>query len=233
MSEGGGEDGGAQPGETVRIRVWDWPVRAFHWALMALMVVSVIAIEVGGNSKVWHMRAGYAILALVLFRIAWGFAGTRYARFASFVRGPGAVLAYLKDLSRRSKKVYVGHNPLGGWSVVALLALLLVQAGTGLFANDDIITEGPLVRLISKELSDSITWFHRRNGWALWSLVGVHVAAVLYYLLALKENLIRPMITGAKTLPRRFVDSGFGSGRGGVAVVLLALAALAVWWLVR
>jgi cytochrome b len=223
----------AASGEKIRVPVWDWPIRAFHWAITALMVVSVVTITIGGDAKLWHMRAGYALLALVLFRIVWGFVGPRHARFAGFVRGPGAVLAYLKDLSRGTKKVYVGHNPLGGWSVVALLALLLLQAGTGLFANDDVITEGPLARLVSKDLSDSITWFHRRNGWALWTLVGIHVAAVLYYLLALKEDLIRPMITGAKTLPPRFVDSGFGSARSGTAVVLLALAAFAVWWLVR
>jgi cytochrome b len=220
-------------GETVGVRVWDWPTRAFHWALVGLMVVSWVSVSIGGEAKLWHMRAGYAILALVLFRIVWGLAGSRHARFASFVRGPGAVLAYLKALGKRSKATYVGHNPLGGWSVVVLLLMLLLQAGTGLFANDDVITEGPLAPLIGKDLSDTVTWFHRRNGWALWSMAGVHVAAIAYYLLVLNEDLTRPMITGVKTLPGRFADAGFDSQVSARALVLLALAAFAVWWIVR
>jgi len=219
--------------EAVPVSVWDWPVRLVHWALVVLAVVSLVSVKLGGNAMDWHLRAGYAILALVLFRIAWGFVGGRHARFASFVRGPRAVLAYARSMRRRAKDTHVGHNPLGGWSVVALLALLLVQASSGLFANDDVATEGPLVRLVSKDLSDTVTWFHRRSGWALWTLVGVHVAAVLYYQLALGESLIRPMITGAKTLPRRFADAAGDRTASGRALLLLAVSALAVWWVVR
>jgi cytochrome b len=169
----------------------------------------------------------------VLFRIAWGFVGSRHARFSSFVRGPRRVLAYARSMRRGEKDVHAGHNPLGGWSAVALLALLLVQATSGLFANDDVATEGPLVRLVSKDLSDTVTWYHRRSGWALWTLVGVHVAAVLYYQLAYGESLIRPMITGATTLPRRLADAAADRTASGRALLLLAIAALAVWWIVR
>ena len=113
----------------------------------------------------WHIRAGETMLTLVLFRILWGFLGSRHARFASFVRGPRAVLAYARSLLRPAHAQFAGHNPLGGWMVVLLLGALLAQASAGLFANDDIATEGPLARFISKDLSDAISSFHRRNAW--------------------------------------------------------------------
>ncbi len=218
----------------VSVRVWDWPVRAFHWAVVGLAAASLVSVRIGGDAMDWHLRAGYALLALVLFRILWGFAGSRHARFASFVTGPRAVLAYLTAIRRRSKPVYAGHNPLGGWSVVALLLMLLLQGASGLFANNDVAVEGPLAKLVSKDLSDAISSLHRRSAWLFWGLACIHVAAVLYYLFALRENLIRPMINGRKTLPRRFADAGFaaGAGVGGRALALLALAACAVWWLV-
>src|SRR5205085_10607784 len=104
----------------------DWPVRVVHWAMTILIVVLVATATIGGNAMEWHMRAGEAMLALVLFRIVWGFAGSRYARFANFLRGPGAVAIYARSLTRPAREVHVGHNPLGGWMVIVLLAGLLV-----------------------------------------------------------------------------------------------------------
>ncbi len=223
--------GGAVP--TIPVAVWDWPVRAFHWALVALIVAAVVTVKIGGNAMEWHMRAGQAILALVLFRILWGFAGNRHARFSGFVRHPRTVLAYARSVLTRRHEVYVGHNPAGGWSVIALLLVLLAQAASGLFANDDIATDGPLVRLVTKERSDAITSFHRLNIWLLAALVATHIGAVLFHLVVFKENLVRAMVRGRKVLPVEHAKAAAGPTRTLRALVLLALAALAVWWIVR
>jgi cytochrome b len=182
----------------------------------------------------WHMRAGYAILALVLFRILWGFFGSTHARFGSFLAGPRACIECLRHLMKRSPSPYAGHNPLGGWMVLVLLLALLVQTGTGLFANDDLLSEGPLVVLVSKATSDLLTVVHVWNFNLLLALAGAHVIAVLYHAGFMKENLIGAMFTGVKHLP--------AGAAGGVstrfvspwrALVLLALAALAVYLIVK
>ncbi|MCW8835747.1 MAG: cytochrome b/b6 domain-containing protein, partial [Rhodospirillales bacterium] len=189
------------------IRVWDAPTRLFHWALVGLVAVSVYTGKTGGMAAMdWHMRAGFAVLALVLFRIVWGFAGSRRSRFADFLRGPGAVIAHLRALIRRDPPHDHGHNPAGGWVVVVLLILLGVQAGTGLFANDDIFTEGPLAASVAKSLSDRLTGIHHLAGTALLVLIGLHVAAVAFYRLWRGEDLIRPMLTGRKEAPEEMTE---------------------------
>jgi cytochrome b len=141
---------------------------------------------------VWHMRFGYAALALVLFRILWGLAGDHHARFASFVRGPRTVLAYLRGRAAHGG----GHNPAGGWSVLAMLLVLLTQASTGLFASDDIATEGPLAKLVSGTWVSWATRIHHWNEKLILALVALHLAAIVYYALAKRDNLVRPMIVG-------------------------------------
>ena len=188
-------------GQPVDVPIWDWPVRVVHWAIVLLLVVLLVTGLAGNEWLEWHMLAGQTVLALVLFRILWGFAGTRHARFASFVRGPGAVIAYARSLLRPPHAAFAGHNPLGGWMVVLLLVALLVQAGLGLFTNDDILYEGPLTRYVSKELSDTLSSLHRRNVWIVVALSSIHIVAALWYLLALRENLIGPMFSGRKRLP--------------------------------
>jgi cytochrome b len=121
----------------------------FHWTLVALMIAQWLTAQNSGAMD-YHVWGGYAVLALVLFRLIWGVMGSETARFGAFVRGPGAALAYVKALLRGETPLYLGHNPMGGWSIVAMLILLLVQAGTGLFANDDILIEGPLYSWVSK-----------------------------------------------------------------------------------
>jgi cytochrome b len=217
----------------VQVRVWEWPVRAFHWSIVVLLVALVVTAKLGGNWIDWHMRAGYAMLALVLFRVLWGFFGGPHARFFSFVRGPGSVLRYARSLVEGTKEWHLGHNPLGGWSVVLLLVALLTQATTGLFANDDIASEGPLARFVTGDLSSSITWFHRRHVWWIYALVAVHVTAVFTYLFAFRENLIRAMITGRKRLPAAAAAAHPEHGPVTVrALALLALSVFAVWWVV-
>jgi len=233
-----------EPHDVAIVRIWDWPVRLVHWALVLLLVVLIVSVNIGGDAMVWHMRAGETVLALLMFRVIWGFIGSRHARFTSFVRGPRAVFSYARSIIRPPHQWHAGHNPLGGWMVIALLLALLAQAGTGLLSNDDIAYEGPLVHRISKDLSDAITSFHHKNGWLIVGLAGVHIAAVLVYLFALKDNLIRPMIDGVKRGPASaLVGTSVGTSAhahhaptenpyGRRALIVLALCACAVWWVV-
>jgi cytochrome b len=227
-----GEATGESLGDLVAIHVWDWPVRLFHWSIVILVAAAIVTSYIGGDAKEWHMRAGYGVLAMVLFRIVWGFAGTRHARFASFVRGPRTAIRYARSFARRAPQATVGHNPLGGWSVIALLLALLVQAGTGLFANDDVLMEGPLVKFISDALSDRITTLHHLNVWAIGILVGMHIAAVISHWIVARENLVRPMLTGRKRLHRSLEPEGLDKVPHVRAIALLAASVFTVWWTV-
>lgn len=180
------------------VRVWDLPTRLFHWLLVALVAGSFATGKIGGNAMIYHEWCGEAILALLIFRVVWGFIGSAPSRFGTFLAGPSTVFRYALTLLRRDEDHHLSHNPLGGWSVMAMLLVLLIQAGTGLFANDDIFIEGPLYKWVSKATSDRLTSIHHFNHDVIIVLVAVHVAAVLFHLVYKKENLILPMFTGMK-----------------------------------
>lgn len=184
---------------TKTIRVWDLPTRLFHWCLTIAVAISFYT-GLTGNYIDYHMLSGYSILGLVLFRIGWGFLGSKYSRFTQFVRGPRSLIRYLGFTRHTADAAYPGHNPLGALSIVAMLVLLLAQAGTGLFANDDIMLEGPLAHLVSYDTSRSITAVHKLGKWAIGGLIVMHIAAITFYLIR-RKNLILPMITGNKLLP--------------------------------
>jgi cytochrome b len=176
--------------------VWDLPTRLFHWALVVLVGLSWWSAE--NDQKELHLYLGYGVLSLLLFRIGWGLAGSSTARFSSFVRGPGAVVRYVRN---RFHWPLAGHAPLGALSVLALLAMLFVIVGTGLFAADeDGLFSGPLAYLVSVGVSDTMTGLHEELFDVLLVLIGLHVAAILLYRLALGRNLLGPMITGKAEL---------------------------------
>jgi len=210
------------------VKVWDAPVRLFHWLLVLLFAFMFFTGKAGSEWTQWHMRAGYALLTLVLFRVFWGFAGGTHARFSDFLAGPAACLQCVKDLMARRSWPRPGHNPLGGWMVVVLLVGLLAQAGTGLFSNDDVLWEGPLASLVSKAMSDRLTTFHSWNFNLLLALAGTHIAAVLYHAGFLKENLVAAMFTGVKNVPAATPDAPVRFASPWRALVLLVVAAVAV-----
>jgi cytochrome b len=180
------------------VLVWDGPTRAFHWLLVLLILTSWRTGEAGGEWLRYHFWSGYAILTLVLFRIVWGVVGGTHARFANFVRGIPTALHHVRELMRPGPTSDVGHNAIGGWMIVILLAVLLFQTGTGLFADDDIVTTGPLGDLVSSTVRSRLTTLHKYNFELIEVLVGVHIAAVLVYWLFKRQNLIGAMITGRK-----------------------------------
>ncbi|MBJ6136153.1 cytochrome b/b6 domain-containing protein [Marinobacter litoralis] len=196
------------------IRLWDLPTRLFHWLLLLAVTGAVVTIKTGMPE--WHSRFGLFVVGLLSFRIAWGFLGSTYARFSSFVRGPSAVLRYL-----RGQWQGVGHNPLGALSVLALLGLFGFQAVTGLFANDEISFQGPLYPLVSSSWSDTLGSWHRQTEWYLYGLVALHVLAVLWYSKVKKDNLVRPMITGRKRVTPGVANDAKGGGAVAFLVSLL------------
>ncbi len=212
------------------VAVWDWPVRLAHWVIVVLVIALITTGKIGNEALVWHFRCGETLLAVVLFRVAWGFAGSGNARFASFVRGPAAVARYVRSLLRGPHEVHATHNPLGGWMVIALLLAMLVQAGTGLMTQDDIGNEGPLVKLVSDAVSQEAGYVHRRAWWVVAGLAVVHVAAVLAYLVVLRDNLVRPMFTGDKRLPPGIANPAGAAASTARALVLIAACAAVVWW---
>ena len=212
------------------LRVWDAPVRIFHWLLVALVLTSWVTSEIGGNAMTYHMWSGYSILTLVVFRIVWGFVGSEHARFGALLHGPRALFGYASGLFGSSSRYYLGHNPLGGVSVILMLASLLLQASTGLFANDDIFTEGPLAKYVSGATSSLLTTIHRYNFYVLASLIAIHIAAVLFYLIVKRENLIGAMFTGRKRIPAHveLADGRMASTWIAVAVVVVTAVTVGV-----
>jgi cytochrome b len=214
-------------------RVWDLPTRVFHWVLAGCVVGSVVSAKIGGNAMVWHMRLGYVVFTLLAFRLVWGLIGGRWSRFASFIYSPAAVLRYLRGASGRHEHHDVGHSPLGAFSVFALLGLLAVQVATGLVADDEIATTGPLIGFVSGATSSLATAWHKAWGqWLIISLVVLHIAAITYYLVRRKRNLLHPMIVGDKPLPPGVPASADRAATRGLAALTLTLCAAGVAWVV-
>lgn len=214
-------------GETRPVRVWDWPVRIVHWSFVLLLPALWATYKAG--EMWWHQRSGFIVLSLVAFRIFWGLTGSATARFAGFVRGPGAIIAYLRGLFSKEAVPVVGHNPLGGWSVVALLLLLAAAVGSGLFAQDtDALETGPLAYLVSYETADWAREWHETIFNVLLGFVALHIAAILFYLITKRDNLIGAMIHGNRALPAAVVAPAMAQAwRAAIGAVG---AMMLTWW---
>lgn len=213
-----------QPASNHRVKVWDIPTRLFHWILVALIAALAISGEVGKLGV--HMLLGPMVLTLILFRLVWGVIGSETARFSHFVRGPRAVLAYMAAAKNGAVRS-VGHNPLGAFSVLALLGLILAQALSGLFTSDDIFTDGPLAHLLSSKMVALISSVHRIGFKLLLAFIALHLAAVAFYRFVKKDDMLQAMITGRKQVPDDVDGIEFRSPL--IALVVLALCAAAVW----
>ena len=215
------------------VRVWDLPTRSFHWLLAACVLCSVVSAKIGGNAMVWHFRFGYVVFTLLAFRIVWGLIGGRWSRFTSFVYAPATTLRYLRGQARPDEHLDVGHNPLGALSVFGLLAVLVAQVGTGLFADDEIANTGPLIKFVSGETSLMLTGWHKSLGQGLViGLVLLHVAAIAFYILKKNQNLVGPMLSGDKLLEPGVPASTDTTRSRVLALVLVIAFGLLVRWLV-
>ena len=219
--------------DKVRVRIWDLPTRIFHWVLVLAVAASVITAHVGGNAMEWHFRLGYLIFTLLVFRLVWGFVGGRWSRFASFIYMPPTLLRYLRGGELPGEHLDAGHNPLGALSVFALLALLILQVATGLVADDEIASQGPLNKFVSGAVAGGASTWHADIGqWILLSLIALHVGAIVYYLHGKQTNLVRPMIAGDKAMPAGTPAATDSAATRLFALVLALACAGAVAWVV-
>lgn len=192
------------PGPVETVRVWDPLLRIFHWALAVLVIVTWILGEWGPAIMTWHMWLGYGVLALLAFRLVWGFVGPESARFSSFAYGPGTILRYVGTMFRREPGLWPGHNPLGGLFVFVILGVVAAQAVSGLFVDpEDYINAGPFADDVGMDAARTALAWHNWLATAVLVLVGVHVAAILFFKYWKREDLIRPMITGKKAVVRK------------------------------
>jgi cytochrome b len=221
---------GAQPHSPGPQKVWDAPTRLFHWLLVGLVAFSWWSGE--EHLMAWHKASGLAIVGLVVFRLYWGFAGPETARFARFIKGPRTTASYIRSLFGRTHQLAFGHNPLGALSVAAMLLALVVQVSLGLFAMDtDGLESGPLARFVSYDIAETAGDLHEDTFDVLLVLIGLHIAAIAFYLVVKRANLVGPMITGR----RRHGVTGPAQGLASVPlwrfIAGLALSGAVVWLL--
>ncbi len=188
-----------RPGPVRRVLVWDLPVRLFHWLTVALVVA--LWLTERWNWMGWHVLAGEVLLGLVLFRLLWGLAGSETARFARFLAAPAAALRHLRHVFVREPDREAGHNPAGGWMVVALLGLLLAECLSGVFVNNDVADQGPFTDITPAVVMNLVTDLHAILFQVLVGAAALHVAVIGIYAAAKGQNLVRPMLTGRKLLP--------------------------------
>jgi cytochrome b len=214
---------------TQGVKVWDWPVRLSHWVLA---VAVLAAWWTGENLDEWfdvHRACGITALVVVLFRLGWGFFGTRTARFGSFLAGPSAVVRHLRDLFARRLPAHAGHSASGGWAVLALWLAVLAQATTGLFANDEVMNAGPCYGWVSGDLSEALTAWHHEIFDVLLVLVLVHVAAVMVYRYWGGQSLLTAMLGGRRSdVP---ASEGIGAELPWRALAWLLVVVAVVAWL--
>jgi cytochrome b len=201
-------------------KIWDLPVRLFHWTLVLAFLGAFVTNRLGVNYFKYHVWCGYAVIVLVSFRILWGFVGTYHAQFRHFLRGPIATLRYAARLVRGRASVHLGHNPLGAWMVVFLLVGLAVQAVTGLFGDDEIFNTGPLIGYVTKDMSLKLTSLHRHLFYWIAAAIALHVLAVVAHRVFDRSDLVRAMITGCKQNRHGEAVETISSSRTWLAVLL-------------
>ncbi|MDI9335166.1 MAG: cytochrome b/b6 domain-containing protein [Cytophagales bacterium] len=222
--------------QTQTLRVWDLPTRIFHWLLVFCVISCIISSEVGGEAMAWHFRFGYCIITLLIFRIVWGFVGGYWSRFKQFVYSPLTIMRYVRGQSMLEHDV--GHNPLGSLSVWGLLILLGMQVASGLMSDDEIATQGPLVKWVSSQTVSLASNYHTHWGKIIIILlVLLHIGAMLFYLLKKKQNLITPMLKGDKMIEVTQTQSLPASkdqlAQRITALVIFAVIALGVAYVVQ
>jgi cytochrome b len=220
------------------IRVWDLPIRVFHWLLVLCIIGSLVSANLSENAIEWNAYFGYSVLTLLIFRIVWGFVGSTHARFASFFPNRESVLNYLQGKAPR----VLGHNPIGALSVFALLLVLSVQVLTGLFVDDEIAFQGPLAKYVPNWVVSFLSEIHEGNQVVIYTLITIHIAAIIYYKKFRGEDLITPMISGDKEIDpseeANYLPSDLGRAsqdgvlQRGIALVLLSLIAVIVGYLI-
>ncbi|WP_339723582.1 cytochrome b/b6 domain-containing protein [uncultured Paraglaciecola sp.] len=210
--------------------VWDIPVRLFHWLLVLCLLGQWLTAEVLEDAMDIHFYIGYFTLGLIIFRLIWGFVGTKYAKFNSFISGPKVMLAYIRNIRTKQQPLSIGHNSVGGLLLPAVLILVGLQAISGLFTSDDIVYSGPYYDSANADLQQWMQWLHHNIFDVLLGIIGLHLLAIGWYLIFLKHNLIKPMLDGKKAVA---LKDGITHSQLLKAIVIICLVAIFVYWLVE
>lgn len=206
--------------------IWDLPVRLFHWLLVLSLASQYITAELLEDYMDVHFYIGYFTLGLIIFRLIWGFVGPTHSRFSHFIRSPIAAFHYFKLLLQRKNPKYTGHNPLGGWIVPVVLLLVGLQAISGLFANDDVLLQGPYYSAVDSDLQAIFQWLHHNLFNVIIAVIVLHLLAIVWYQLVLKYPIVGAMLHGKKS-----AKTGISSSRILLALVIVVLIALFLYWL--
>lgn len=221
-----------EPTNFQKLAVWDIPTRLFHWSVVILVGISWYSSEHLFTWLDWHQWSGYILLILLIFRIIWGFVGSETARFRHFLYPPRTLAQYTMSMITLKPDHYLGHNPLGGISVILLLLLLFIQTITGLFMSEETVLffSAPLRSFVDSDTADWMATIHEYNFNVLLGLVAIHILAVIFHLLVKRENLVRPMFTGYKQAPTS--ASAYHFANLGFALLWLALSSILVLGLI-
>lgn len=215
-----------QPAMHLPMRIWDLPTRLFHWLIVLLLPCSYISMRL--NRMELHMAIGHVVLALLLFRLVWGFVGSDTSKFRNFLASPVRAFRHLARIGVREPDTEMGHNAAGGWMVLLMLVLLLVQVGSGLCANDGGATYGPLAGYVGDAWSDRLSFVHALNFKLILAAVTLHVIAIASYGVLKGQNLLRPMWTGKKRMPAATRAPRLASPLLALLILLVAAAASAI-----
>ncbi len=211
------------------VKIWDLPTRVFHWSLVFAFVASIATAKLGGNWMDWHMRFGYATAGLLVFRLFWGVVGGRWSRFRHWPLSWRALIRYLRGEATLPE--LAGHTATGSWATLAMLGALLAQVATGLVADDEIATTGPLANWVSAAVSEWATWYHHEVGQPLLiGLVAMHLIAIVFYTAVKKQDLLIAMVRGYKALPTETPDSLDDIRSRSIGVFLLAVLVAGSLW---
>lgn len=208
--------------------IWDIPTRLFHWLLVACITAQYITAEILENAIQWHFYIGYFTLGLILFRIIWGVIGTHYAKFSEFLAGPTRIMSYIKTLPKKDSHAHAGHNPVGGWMVMVLLALVAIQGISGLFITDDIYSNGPYYDAVSESTRDIMNTIHHTAFNVLLGAIALHIIAIIFYALFKKQRLVGAMVHGKKSTAQK----GITSSKLLLAVVIATLCAAVMYYII-
>ncbi len=205
--------------------IWDVPTRLFHWLLVAALTAQYVTAEWMDSAMQWHFWIGYFVIGLIAFRLVWGLLGPTYARFGNFIAGPVAVWRYIKTLPDARAPAHAGHNPLGGWFVIIMLGCVALQAVSGLFMTDEVFLDGPYRHVVSEQTQQLMNTLHHTVFDILLGVIGLHIAAIVFYALYKRQSLTSAMLHGKKATP----GGGIRSSRLWLALVIAISVGVAVY----
>lgn len=217
---------------TKKVLVWDLPLRLFHWLFASTILMLWLTAELGSDFIDYHMQLGYFALGLIIFRILWGLIGPKHARFSQFIPSPTALINYIKQSKQGNAPHYAGHNPLGSLMVILMIVLILMQAVSGLFIDDDVYSSGPYYGLMSNGFEKVMSFIHHNVFDFIIAAIVLHLGAIFYYWRVKKQNLVLPMITGKKPADKVNNEDKIPHSKIPLAIIVVALTITFVYWLV-